>query len=119
MYVAEFQCCHHVVTITHPDHIMQRNFVYNGVITMFPTLHLGLGGTDHHFNSRHTFQAKVLDASDATSSIVIPQQSPVASSSQTASGGCVLVNRNSNAQNNAKQSIYSASGVSFPFLEED
>ncbi|KIK75377.1 hypothetical protein PAXRUDRAFT_173050 [Paxillus rubicundulus Ve08.2h10] len=68
-----------VATITHPDHIMQKNFVHNDVITMFPTLHLGHGGTDCHFNSRRTFQAKVLDASDATSSIVIPQQSPVAS----------------------------------------
>ncbi|KAF8835068.1 hypothetical protein BDN67DRAFT_1015887 [Paxillus ammoniavirescens] len=108
-----------VVTVTCPDHIMQKNFVHNGVVTMFSTLHLGRGGTDRHFNSRRTFQAKVLDMSDATSSVVIPQQSTVASSSQTASGGRVQVNRNNNAQNNAKESVYSASGASFPFLEEE
>ncbi|KIK73403.1 hypothetical protein PAXRUDRAFT_20893 [Paxillus rubicundulus Ve08.2h10] len=74
-----------VVTVTRPDHIVQKNFVHNGVVTMFPTLHLGRGGTDRHFNSRRTFRVKVLDVSDATSSVVIPQQSAVASSSQTAS----------------------------------
>ncbi|KAF8833364.1 hypothetical protein BDN67DRAFT_1017639, partial [Paxillus ammoniavirescens] len=98
-----------VVTVTHPDHIVQKNFVHDGVVTMFPTLHLGRGGTDHHFNSRRTFRAKVLDASDATSSVVIPQQNAVASSSQTASGGRVQVNRNNNVRNNAKESVYSAS----------
>ncbi|KIK72843.1 hypothetical protein PAXRUDRAFT_80398, partial [Paxillus rubicundulus Ve08.2h10] len=26
-----------VVTVTCPDHIVQKNFVHNGVVTMFPT----------------------------------------------------------------------------------
>ncbi|KIJ08168.1 hypothetical protein PAXINDRAFT_18677 [Paxillus involutus ATCC 200175] len=85
-----------VVTVTHPDHIVQKNFVHDGVVTMYPTLHLGRGGTDRHFNSRRTFRAKVLDAPDATSSVVVPQQRPVASSSQTASGGRVQANKNNN-----------------------
>ncbi|KAF8833607.1 hypothetical protein BDN67DRAFT_1017360 [Paxillus ammoniavirescens] len=99
-----------VITVTCRDHIVQKNFVHDGVITMFPTLHLGRGGTDHHFNSMCTFRVKVLDASDATSSVVIPQQSAVASSSQTASGRHVQVNRNNNVRNNAKESVYSVSG---------
>ncbi|KIJ07226.1 hypothetical protein PAXINDRAFT_62851, partial [Paxillus involutus ATCC 200175] len=38
-----------VVTVTRPDHIVQKNFVHDGVVTMYPTLHLGRGGTDRHF----------------------------------------------------------------------
>jgi hypothetical protein len=101
-----------VVTVTRPDHIVQKNFVHNGVVTIGPTLHLGPGGDDRHASSRRTFRAKVIDSSDATSSVVVAQQGSTASTSQAVSGR-VPVNRHNGARDLAKQRVYSVSGAFF------
>ncbi|KAF9235690.1 hypothetical protein BU15DRAFT_77715, partial [Melanogaster broomeanus] len=98
-----------IVDVTRPDHIVQKNFVHNNVVTVFPTLHLGPGGSDRHANTRRTFRAKLIDPADAASADIVPQQGPATSSSQVAPGGRVQANRQNNARSVAQQHIYSAS----------
>ncbi|KAF9224601.1 hypothetical protein BS17DRAFT_670522, partial [Gyrodon lividus] len=38
-----------VVPIMRPNHLVQKSFLHNSVVTVFPTLHLGPGGGDQHF----------------------------------------------------------------------